>query len=97
MVPESAGRVEALPSESLNQGDQAPSAPLCRPAAILHAGSAAAESFSRASTSYLHQTHSTVSLHPNGRSTMTLAIYLIAAAVVICGCLLFIGRIRSRD
>jgi len=28
---------------------------------------------------------------------MTLAIYLIAAAVVICGCLLLIGRIRSRD
>jgi len=28
---------------------------------------------------------------------MTIAIYLIAAAVVICGCLFFIMRIRSRD
>jgi hypothetical protein len=28
---------------------------------------------------------------------MTIAIYLIAAAVVVCGCLFFIMRVRSRD
>ena len=33
----------------------------------------------------------------NERLNMTIVIYLIAAAVIICGCLLFITKLRSRD
>ena len=39
---------------------------------------------------------STLEVGRNGRLIMTIAIYLIAAAVVICGCIFFM-RARSRD
>jgi hypothetical protein len=32
-----------------------------------------------------------------GRLIMTIVIYLIAAAVVVCGCLFFLMRAHSRD
>jgi hypothetical protein len=37
------------------------------------------------------------SIDRNGRLIMTIAIPIAAAAVIVCGCLLFIMRARSRD
>jgi hypothetical protein len=53
-----------------------------------------AESFSRPQASYLHVD---IEVDRNGRLTMTIAIYLIAAAVVVCSCLFLVARVRSRD
>jgi hypothetical protein len=52
------------------------------------------ESFSRPRASYLRVDNK---VDRNGRLSMTIAIYLIAAAVVVCSCLFLVARVRSRD
>jgi hypothetical protein len=37
------------------------------------------------------------SIDQNRRLIMTIAVYLIPAAVIVCGCLFFIMRARSHD
>jgi hypothetical protein len=58
------------------------------------------ESFSRRTASHLcvdiRSTRTGAYLDHKGTLNM-IAIYLIAAAVAICGCLLFVTRARSRD
>jgi hypothetical protein len=34
---------------------------------------------------------------PTEGAIVSIVIYLIAAAVIVCGCIFFIGRARSRD
>jgi hypothetical protein len=37
------------------------------------------------------------SVDRNGRFAMTVVVYLIAAAVILCACLFFFARVRARS